>query len=128
MFDDYDYVIHCGDYGTSSMKNIIYVKGNCDLMGDKEHLLNINDIKFYITHGDMYNVKYTYQSLYYKAMEVNCRVCLFGHTHKQTYFKENDIIFINPGAYCNGEYCIISDNKITFFSDKKILEEFEVMW
>ena len=123
-FLKYDYIIHCGDYGDSldiiNTNNIIYVKGNCDSYGDKEVLVDINDKKYLITHGDLYGVKYDYLRLELKALSSNADIILFGHTHRQTYFKDKGKIFINPGSYQEDEYVEIEDNKIKLMVGKTL--------
>ena len=91
----------------------ISVDGNCDLDNDnliKEEILD--NKKFLLTHGHIFNVKYTYLNLYYKALEINANYVLFGHTHFQEVFKKGDITFINPGALKDGHFALIIDGEI----------------
>ncbi len=115
-FKSYDYIIHCGDYGNSLKtlinNNVLYVKGNCDNIGNDELIININDKKIYINHGNNYNVKYDYERIIYRALELNADVVFFGHTHKQIIFKEENILFINPGNFPNCYVEIIDDDII----------------
>lgn len=119
-FSKYDYIIHCGDYGSSlellKTNNALYVKGNCDLDGNDEIALNINNKKVFITHGNKYNVKYDYERLIYRALEVCADIVFFGHTHNQIAFVEEDILFINPGNYPDF-YVEIVDNDIILHSN-----------
>lgn len=117
-------IICLGDYCINDneleKRNVIYVNGNCDKENDKIYsTYEYKDYKLFITHGHYYNAKYSLQALYYKTLEQSCNICLFGHTHNQTFIKENDIIFINPGSFNNDEYAIIEDNTITFYSGKQ---------
>ena len=124
----YDYVFHAGDYGKSKdlldEDNAIYVMGNCDFYGDKEKILTILDKTIYLTHGDLYRVKYQLTSLYLKAKEVDARLCIFGHTHEQYYSEENNIIFLNPGAYNRGAFVEIIDDEIRFYQNEKLIKKF----
>ena len=131
--DEFDYVIHCGDCGYSynllrNQNNALYVKGNCDFQGDKECSYYINNKKIFITHGDLYNVKMHYSNLLYRALEVECNYCFFGHTHRQDVFKKDNIIFINPGAYMDGYYVIIDDNYILQYKEDKIINKIKNKW
>lgn len=126
---EYDYIIHCGDYGCSKLKKeVLYVRGNCDLDGPKEICTEIENRKVYITHGDLYRVKFGYDRLRYRALELKANLCFFGHTHRADMFIMDDIIFINPGAYQNGYYVIIDEESIGFYLDKKCYKKFEFKW
>ena len=113
-------VIHCGDYCVNrkilDKYNINYVDGNCDIHSDKEDLLlEIDGKKIFVTHGHKYKVKLGVMNLYYKAMELGCDYVFYGHTHIRACFKENGIIFINPGSLKYGrEYCVIENDEIIF--------------
>lgn len=127
--DSYDYVIHCGD-GNRMLKadNIYSVRGNCDFRGDKELIITINNKKLLITHGDLYNVKYGYTRISYRALEADVDVCLFGHTHVADVFEFEKMVFVNPGAYQDGYYVIITDDKINFYYNDNCYKEFDYKW
>lgn len=119
-FKSYDYIIHCGDYGKGLNilinNNVLFVKGNCDDFGDEELIININNKKIYINHGNSYNVKYSYDRLIYRALELNADIVLFGHTHNQIIFYEENILFINPGNYPM-YYVELNDNDIILYNN-----------
>ena len=122
-FEKYDAVLHCGDYGNSYsvlMKNhVFFVKGNCDLRGEEALLLELYGKSIFITHGHRENVKYGLDRLIYKSLEKNASITLFGHTHEQCCFKEEGILFINPGSFPRS-YVIITDEDIQLFKDGKV--------
>ena len=128
----YDYIIHCGDHGSYlgvlNTLNAHYVKGNCDFSGPKELIIDINNKKIYITHGDMYNVKMSYNSICYKALSVNADICMFGHTHNQKAFYVENILFLNPGSYMNGDYIEIIDEDILFYKDNILVDKLVFRW
>lgn len=130
--DLYDYIIHCGDYGDIDdildKYNAYYVRGNCDYRGPKEIFVNIDNKNILITHGDLYNVKYHYNSIVYKALEKKADFVFFGHTHRADMFIEDNIIFINPGSYQNGNYVVIEDNKINFYRYDEVYKSFDYRW
>lgn len=114
-YSKYDYVIHCGDYGDSKIEllqnQVLYVRGNCDFFGPQLRIETIFSRKVLITHGSNESVKFTMNRLYYKAVEQNCSVCMFGHTHQQICFVQDGILFLNPGSYPES-YIEITDEKI----------------
>ena len=64
----------------------------------KESIIVLEGKKIFITHGDLYGVKYSLTNLYYRAKEVEADIVLFGHTHEQIILNEDGIIFMNPGS------------------------------
>lgn len=127
-FNLYDLVIHAGDRGIFKNENIKYVRGNCDLTGEKEIYFSYNDKFIYVTHGDLYNVKYTYDRLVYRAMELNARLCIFGHTHNQCFFEENNIMFLNPGAYKDGFYAVVTDDFVELYNNEFCYKRVRIKW
>ena len=115
-----DYIkIHLGDRGFDSSEleklGFIYVDGNCDLTQNiKLRIATIDNSRFLLTHGDLYNVRNTLNNLYYLAKENNCKYVLFGHTHISLK-EEMDVVFINPGALKDNHYCLIENEEIKFF-------------
>ncbi|MGG7178800.1 metallophosphoesterase [Clostridium paraputrificum] len=102
-----DVLIHLGDNSedieelTREFNGQVYgVRGNCDFSNKypKEQLINISGKRIFITHGDLYGVKYGMTNIYYKAKEVEADIVLFGHTHEQMIEEEGNIIFMNPGS------------------------------
>lgn len=107
LIDDADIVIHLGDYCRDAERvsrelnrDIIYVKGNCDFTPgvDCDKMIAPENKKIFITHGHNYNVKWDYDDLYFKAVEVEADIVLFGHTHFPEIFERDGILFINPGS------------------------------
>lgn len=130
--NNYDYIIHAGDYGNSYdfliKNNIIFVKGNCDNLGDKEKNFFIDDKKILLTHGDLYNVKYNLLNICYKARNSNVDICIFGHTHQINYFYYENILFLNPGSFKNNDYIKIINDTIYFYKDNKVIDEITYEW
>jgi len=102
-----DIIVHLGDFYKDAQKvsqetgkNIIYVKGNCDFSSTVEcdRIINVENKKVLCTHGHNYNVKHDYTTLYFKALEDNVDLVLFGHTHFPEVFENNNIMFVNPGS------------------------------
>ena len=131
-FNEFDYILHAGDRGyeeeTLLKNNAIYVKGNCDLTGDDEYILNLGNKKILLLHGHTKNVKQSYLSLSLYARSQNVNLVIFGHTHYQDSFIDNDILFINPGAYEDGYYAILDDDNINLYFNDKIMKKIKLNW
>lgn len=99
-----DYIFFLGDglQGLSKYfvkDNFYAVKGNCDFMSfDKEMEVEIEGVKFLLTHGNRYRVKSSDSDLFYRAKEVGAQCVLFGHTHISAFEKHEDVCIINPGS------------------------------
>ncbi len=103
-----DLIIHLGDYVEDGLKiekatgiKTVIVKGNGDYFHsefDEDEILNIEGKTIFITHGHNYNVRYSIDSLIYRAKEVKADLALFGHTHVSTFFEEDGIMVMNPGS------------------------------
>ena len=81
-----DVLIHLGD----NSEDIEELTKGC--------IIVLEGKKIFITHGDLYGVKYSLTNLYYRAKEVEADIVLFGHTHEQIILNEDGIIFMNPGS------------------------------
>ncbi len=106
--ENVDMILHLGDMvGDSDKisrrlgKNAVEVRGNCDMVGDRIPLtrqLIWQNRKILMTHGHEYNVKSSLNRLYYKALETQSDIVLFGHTHKPMKETLEGILFFNPGS------------------------------
>ena len=127
---EYDMIIHAGDYGFSKKKldalGAKYVKGNCDMHGDKHLLFYYQNKKIFVSHGDLENVKFNDLKIVYKALEYRANICIFGHTHKQTVFESDNVLFINPGNYPNN-YIVITETGLELYK-KDGMEFIERKW
>lgn len=115
-----DLIFHAGDYTDDAQrlekkfpnKEIIYVRGNCDVFSHApdERMIEIDKVRIYLTHGHKHRVKYDsdYGSLAQAAREGGCAVAVFGHTHIAYCERNNGILLLNPGsAKYTGTYGII---------------------
>lgn len=106
--DDIDLIIHLGDYSKDVKAirkaidtTIINVKGNCDAYDFEtpdDEIIELKGKKIFLTHGDLYRVKYGLNDIYYRAKEINADVALFGHSHTSTLIEHEGILFLNPGS------------------------------
>ncbi len=103
-----DVVIFCGD-GASRAEDISYlypeikfyfVKGNCDPLVDFPTQLEekIGSKRFFITHGHLYEVKYTYDKVIQAAKARGVDILLFGHTHSALNLYQDGLYIMNPGS------------------------------
>ncbi len=129
---DYDYVIHCGDISSNDLDylniydNIIYVRGNCDYNNyDLTKVLNLNNKKIFITHGNLYNVKDDLELLINNTINKYNIVC-FGHTHKQLLLKKENTIYLNPGAWKNNEYAYIINDEVYLIKNNKCINKIKL--
>ena len=83
---------------------VFAVRGNCDITGKypEEQILEIQGKKIFICHGHRYNVKYGYNSIYYRGKEIGADIVLFGHSHIPIIEEYNGIILMNPGSISQG--------------------------
>lgn len=105
--DKPDLLIHLGDYVKDGERisevfaiPIFIVKGNCDFdfKYNSSELIELGGKKLFLTHGHNYDVKFTLDKLYYKALEMGADLALFGHTHKPVNIEYGDITIMNPGS------------------------------
>lgn len=106
-----DIVVHCGD-SQSDIEDIrarhpehmfIAVKGNCDFYNFYSEVeeFTAEGIKFMVTHGHRFGVKWGMGELRRAAQERGVQVVIFGHTHIALNQYDDGIYFVNPGA-CSG--------------------------
>lgn len=101
---DVDAMIHCGDSempcSSAVMAPFLKVKGNCDF--DKaypnEFTQDIADLRFFVTHGHLFDVKMSPMPLGYRGEEQGAQIVCFGHSHIAESFDHHGMIFINPGS------------------------------
>lgn len=102
-------VLHCGDYVSDARilakfyphLKVYSVYGNCDVGfgGEYNHLVELEDVKIYMTHGHRYGVKWgEYEDLVIDAAAYDAQVAVCGHSH-QAYLKDHEgMLVMNPGS------------------------------
>lgn len=104
-----DIIVHCGDATRGEAQWIIEncnhamavcVKGNCDFGSflKSEEIFSADGVRIFVTHGHLYNAKFTLANLSYKGEESNCNLVLFGHTHAPTDTIMGNVRLVNPGS------------------------------
>ena len=104
-------VIFCGDGAeqfaymqeTLTDKTVIGVRGNCDWSSDlpPAAVAELGGKRIFVTHGHLYNVKFTMDRLVYAAREQQADILLFGHTHQAMTDHQDGLTIMNPGS-CHG--------------------------
>jgi uncharacterized protein len=79
---------------------VIHVAGNCDIgsASPRELLLECEEKKLLLMHGDAYGVKSGLGKLEKRAREAGVDAVLFGHTHRATVTTLSGILTVNPGT------------------------------
>ena len=102
-----DRILHLGDnvddgeyLSEKSGIETIIVRGNGDYDSDYpfDKLIDLGGKRIFMTHGHRYSVGDGFMSLYYKGLEVEADVVVYGHTHVPVNVREKDIIIMNPGS------------------------------
>ncbi len=113
-----DMLLHCGDgvRDCDALEDIFRgeiarVKGNCDFSpGDVTELfLPLNGANIFLTHGHLYEAKYTLNKLWFKGREVGADIVCFGHTHAPLLERQGEMTLLNPGSLRGGKtYAMIT--------------------
>lgn len=99
-----DQMIHCGDseldFDASAMDNFMKVTGNCDFDSQYPDELDfaVDDLKFYIAHGHMHQVKTSLKPIIKRAEKLGATIICHGHSHIAVAQKINNKVIINPGS------------------------------
>lgn len=90
-------------------KRIYSVKGNNDFHCEYplRQIITENGKNIYITHGHYEYVKSSLAGLLIKARESDCKIALYGHTHRQQTDYCDGIYTFCPGALYDDEYGVI---------------------
>lgn len=100
-------IIHLGDELADARiieeitdTQVLKVAGNCDLTSSelREITTTFGRKRFFITHGDKYNVKAGLTQLKRKAVEEKAQIVLYGHTHLASIEIIDGILYVNPGS------------------------------
>ena len=110
MHPNMDLYLHAGDSEQDewSLKPFVSVRGNCDHYYDFPNFLVIPS-----PMGNIY-VQHTPYISKSVINEHNAKIVIHGHTHRRRNEKNNDIVFINPGALSyardkyDGSYAILT--------------------
>lgn len=103
----FDRLIHCGDvegreYFIEALADCpcCIVAGNCDFFCDlpRTEEIWIEGNKTLVTHGHQYGASRNVYGLLEEARKRECRIVLFGHTHRPLVEQTEGILLVNPGS------------------------------
>ena len=104
-------IVFCGDGAeqfeylkrTIPGKTFIGVRGNCDWSSDLPVTASATagGKKLFVTHGHMYQAKFTAYNMVCAAREEKADILLYGHTHCAVNEYDDGLYIMNPGS-CNG--------------------------
>lgn len=97
-------IFHNGDSelpaNDSLWEGIQVVQGNCDWMGGYPETLvtRFDGLTVAQTHGHLYQINWMWDRLDLFAQEAQADICLYGHLHRATAWREGQTVFVNPGS------------------------------
>lgn len=98
---DADYYWHLGDSEANEERDIYpfaSVRGNNDYLNlPVFKIFEVGGHRFFLTHGHRY-LRSDFYGLYEAAVQNNCDVLLYGHTHMFSDYSYEGIRFLNPGS------------------------------
>ena len=110
-----DAVFHLGDCERDTQRlekefpdlPLYRVCGNCDRepVNPEVLQLTLDGVKFFLTHGHRYSVKYTLDALLNAAYFVGADMVLLGHTHHAMSETMQGLYVVNPGTAGVGASC-----------------------
>lgn len=98
--------LHCGDYSNDTVKMaeltdkpIYSVRGNCDFISNAplNMVVELGGKRIYMTHGHMEGVNSGTLSLINAALEKECDIAVYGHTHISD-VEYAKVLVVNPGS------------------------------
>ncbi len=117
---DFNSLIHLGDVGANWREiqgkcpwPAYFVRGNCDYDHELKqvNILQFGEHRIYCTHGHMQGVHAGLNILRYTALENECDIALYGHTHVPFLDVAEDVTILNPGSISRPRQ---DDDKKTF--------------
>lgn len=76
------------------------VSGNCDYASTikSSDIATVENKRIFFTHGHTLSVKYGIERLKNKALDNNCEIALYGHTHISRISYDEGLYIVNPGS------------------------------
>ena len=135
----FDYLIHCGDVESNPLSIAstagclcTMVAGNNDFFLDlpKEARISLMGHKIFVCHGHHHRVSMGIFGIEDACRSRDCRIALFGHTHRPLIQEENGILFVNPGSltFPRQEGRRPSYAVLELFEDKMPTAEIRYLW
>ncbi|HOJ49721.1 MAG TPA: YfcE family phosphodiesterase [Spirochaetota bacterium] len=107
--------------------DFFYIEGNCDSFFPRTDykIIEINNLKIMITHGDAFKVKsgiFLLES-FVSSLKNRPDIVLFGHTHEPFHILKEEIEYFNPGAFADGFYGILNIENEYFYIESNIFNK-----
>lgn len=104
-----DMLIHLGDSEGSEVLigewvnegcRLEMVMGNNDFFSslERELELELRGHRILLTHGHYYNVSLGIEGIYQEALDRECDIAMYGHTHRPFLEERGGITILNPGS------------------------------
>lgn len=94
--------LHCGDLEGDPMEypQWIFVRGNNDYMPGMQDMrfLELDGHRILMLHSHRCSYCSREEQLMHLAMEHECDIVLYGHTHVANVVRKNGILIMNPGS------------------------------
>jgi len=127
-----DWVLHTGDFLRDSKfladklaVPVIGVAGNCDReVEPAEETIELGGRRIFITHGHLYGVKNTVAGIVRAGAKRRAEVVVFGHTHVPVEFRQEGMLFVNPGSVFAGRRGHAKSYAVITLSSEEIKIEF----
>ena len=107
-----DVLIHLGDFERDAEVlrrefpdiPLYNICGNCDFYpkAPSKAVVTLGPVKAFLTHGHLYNVDWSTDSLVYAAQEAECQSAMYGHTHSAENGETAGVKLLNPGTAGKG--------------------------
>lgn len=109
---DFDAIVHLGDHAAdaetlaSKLNKPLYaVLGNCDFVHPPkgsygtELVIEQEGVRLLLVHGHRHGIDaYSTYEARQRALDLNCRALLYGHTHISECDMKDGILVLNPGS------------------------------
>ena len=100
-----DMLIHLGDAEGSEHMIEEWVNEGCRLGNndffsalEREIELELGPHRILLTHGHYYNVSLGIEGLYQEAIDRDCDIAMYGHTHRPFLEQRGEVTILNPGS------------------------------
>ncbi|MBQ8025631.1 MAG: metallophosphoesterase [Oscillospiraceae bacterium] len=114
-----DVILHLGDYARDCLalrlrcpgRQILAVRGNCDGPSPEpaQRELTLAGKKILMTHGHLYGVKRSTETLEDEGFAQDADAVLYGHTHVAGWKRLGNMLLINPGSIgFEGTYAVLT--------------------
>lgn len=100
LHPDADYYIHCGDLEDEPIEPFLYVCGNNDYNRSfpDSRIIVTTYANIFVTHGHLFGFQRRLENIVAHALQVNCSIVCYGHTHIPMDTIIEGVRCINPGS------------------------------